>query len=73
MTEPYKRRSLTGTRHTDEAKNQKQPSKYIRIAREIAAILAIGTMFWTSVFGMADDLASGPMVPAYVAEVTDGR
>lgn len=52
-------------------RNANRPS----LAREIAAIVTIGAMtgvmFWQSVFGMADDLASGPMVPmSYsVAEV----
>ena len=54
-------------------RNATRPS----IVREIAAILAIGAMvgvmFWQSVFGMAADLASGPMAPVHVAEVSDGR
>ena len=47
------------------------------LAREIAALvtigLMVGTMFWSAVFGMAADLASGPMAPVQVAEVSDGR
>ena len=66
---------LTGNH--DAAQNQKQHGQFTTIVREIAAILAIGlmvgTMFWSAVFGAADDLASGPMVPVHVAEVQHGR
>ena len=64
-----------GTGARDQKKNSNETIS--RFAREIAAILAIGAMvgvmFWQSVFGMAADLASGPMAPVHMAEVSDGR
>lgn len=57
-------------------RNANRPS----LAREIAALvtigLMVGTMLWSAVFGMAADLASGPITPIgySVAEVNqDGR
>ena len=77
MTDPQKRRNPASAPHTDQAQRKKSTATLSRITREIAAILAIGAMvgvmFWQSVFGMAADLASGPMAPVHVAEVSDGR
>ena len=61
------------------ATKQKQQRQFTSIVREISAILLAALIFsasvWTSVFGMAADLASWPMVPMSfnMAEVTDGR
>ena len=79
MTEPSKRRSPAGAPHTEQGSQKKQQRQFTTITREIAAILAIGAMtgvmFWSAVFGAADDLASGPVAPmSYsVAEVTNGH
>jgi hypothetical protein len=54
------RPAATGAR----ANNRKQQRNYNTIVREIIAILTVGSMIavmvWQAVFGMADDLASGP-------------
>lgn len=60
------------------ATNQKRHTNLTRLTREIAAILAIGamvgTMFWTSVFGMAGQFGPTPEVGYMLAGVgDDGR
>lgn len=80
MTEPQKRRSPASAPHTDQAQRKNSTATLSRITREIAAILAIGamvgTMFWTSVFGMTGNLGPGPDISInerLAAGGSDGR
>ena len=73
--DPQKHESPGSATNTTEAKSKNSAETISHLAREIAAILAVGAMvgvmFWQSVFGMAADLASGPMAPVHMAEVSD--
>ena len=77
---PSETRKPRPTGNRDTAQNKNSADTVSRFVREIAAIvtigLMVGTMFWSAVFGMAADLASGPITPIgySVAEVNqNGR
>lgn len=70
INDPKKRRSPASAPHTDQAKSKNSTATLSRITREIAAIvtigLMVGTMFWSAVFGMAANLATGPLAPVII-------
>lgn len=74
MIDPSKRRKPVP--HHGKPAPKKQPAQYTLI-REVIAIVVIGALLAVvmtdAVVGMADDLASGPLVTVSMAEVTDGR
>lgn len=61
-------RRPAGTRAT--AKKENSTGTLSHLFREFIAILAVGAMvgvmFWQSVFGMAADLAAGPLEPVII-------
>ena len=71
-TPQHPAQTLRGTKKADTCNSTTPFREFISM---ILAALIFAVTMWSSVFGAADDLASGPITPMgySVAEVTDGR
>ena len=71
--DPQKHESPGSATNTTEAKSKNSAETISHLAREIAAILAVGAMvgvmFWQSVFGMTGQFGPGPEVGYTLAGV----